>query len=126
LEKVDPRTERQLIFRNWFLEGDDSSIAVVVSNYFDAVREKWPDNWSRPEPGQVLSRTTGYLALARLLGDIYLEISSIGEVPTKAEFAAKFQKASLPEANISSENFLPGSAGQGHLYRVLKAQILEL
>lgn len=121
LFKAVERNERELIFRNWFIDNADGNIAVVVSNYFDAVRSKWTAAWENPEPGQILCRTTGYLALSRLLGDIYVEI---GGIPSKDQFLDRIKIASLAEADINSQKFLPGSSGEGLLYRTLREQIL--
>jgi hypothetical protein len=124
LDKVDPRTERTLIFRNWFIDGQDGSIAIVVSNFFDAVREKWPDAWLRPGPGQILGRTTGYRALARLLGDFYLAVGGIGDVPSTEAFSRLFSNVTMSEEEFNVDIFLPGTSGQSLLYHTLREQAL--
>jgi len=125
LSKVDPTKEQQLIFRNWFIEDEDGKIALVFSNYFDAVKGRWNQAWSQPNPGQILSRTTGYLALSRLLGPAYLKVSRIGDVASVEQFAALFARSQLTDAQLNAEEFLPGSSGQGKLFRQLYGEMIS-
>ena len=124
LKRVDESSERSRIFRNWFIDGQDSNIAFVMSNYFDAARRKWKRAWDQPAQGEILSRTTGYLALSRLMRDIYLDGWQIGAIPSVDNFYAYFQRAEIQDHELNAQTFLPGSSGQGLLYRTLRTQIL--
>lgn len=124
LKKVDPQSERQLLFRNWFIDGDDSSIAIVYSNFFTAVREKWGAAWTQPGTGQILGRTTGYRALARLFGDAYLTLGGSETRPEAKKFKDLLDRVSLSPEEFSSDIYLPGSSGQSLLYRTMREQML--
>ena len=93
---------------------------MIVSNYFDAVRDKWPNAWREPDEGQILARTTGFNALIRFLKDAYLSVVDKPRVVEKGEFAAIFQRINILEEDLNKESYVPGSSGQGKLYRELR------
>ena len=98
------------------------SILITVSNYFSAVRNRWEQPWDRPEPGQILCRTTGYNALIRFLKDAYLSIVEEPRIVEVAEFASIFQKVGLEDADLNKDRFLPGSSGASELYKILRIE----
>ena len=120
LESTTPEQVRvkKLIFRNMFLGDRDAEIARVMSNYFGAVAERWPEAWEGKRPGYVLNRTTGYRALMRFLPLPFLMFGYDAIVP-KSEFRAVFEKVKLHDDDFTPERFKPGSSGQGELYRTL-------
>lgn len=122
--KSEPKESwRSRIFIDFYREDDFAAILLIVSNYFEAVADKWPDAWNRPQEGQILARTTGFNALIRFLKDAYLSI--VGDDPhvvQKSEFAAIFDRISIKEEDLNKDVYVPGSTGQGLLYRHLVAQ----
>jgi DGQHR domain-containing protein len=121
LRKIGAPEIYRLIFRNLFIEEADVKIAEIVSNYFDAVREKWPDAWNERGRGMILNRTNGFRALMRFLRDAYLSIAAPGDVPSKGKFFDRvFLSIPLVSNDFKTENFPPGTSGEARLYRVLK------
>lgn len=108
----------KLIFRNMFIQERDAEIAKLMSNYFTAVQERWPDAWSLRKPGLILNRTTGYRALMKFLPLASLSIGRDFAVPT-AEFRVIFEKVRLQDDDFTPENFKPGSSGQSQLFQRL-------
>ena len=110
-----------LIFRNLFVNEDDLKIAEIVSNYFDAVRTRWPTAWAERGRGMILNRTNGFRALMRFLRHAYLEICAPGDVPKAEKFVNRvFSQIRLEDDSFSVENFPPGTSGESRLYRVLR------
>jgi len=73
--RSEPRESwRSRIFIDYYREDDFAAILLIVSNYFEAVADKWPDAWNNPQEGQILARTTGFNALIRFLKDAFLHI----------------------------------------------------
>ena len=125
-KKVEPyESWKNRIFVDFYRKGDIASIFLVVSNYFDAVKEKWPEPWSDPEEGQILARTTGYNALVRFLKDAYLFLVDEPRVVEKEEFKNIFEKVLILPESLHKVEYVPGSSGQGKLYRQLKEQGLS-
>src|SRR3546814_13652909 len=94
-----------------------------VSNYFDAVKGRWPRAWDSNDQGQILPRTTGYNALIRFLRDAYLEIvDDKPRVVKKEEFAELFNRITIPEERFNTEVYNPGSSGASLLYRNLMTE----
>jgi DGQHR domain-containing protein len=109
-----------LVFRNWFIDGQDSMIAQTMVNYFLAVSEKWPTAWTVKKTANILNRTTGYDALMRFLPLVLFRLG-IDELHSLEEFKAIFAPVSLQEADFNPDQFRPGSSGTGLLWRRLMA-----
>lgn len=123
LKKVYDDDIYKMPFRNLFIDQQDLKIAEIVSNYFDAVRSKWPTAWEDRGRGMMLNRTNGFRALMRFLRNAYLDIASPGDVPSKKKFLERvFLPMPLTDAAFSIDNFPPGTSGEAKLYRVLRRQ----
>ena len=114
--------ERELVFRNMFIEERDADIAQVLWNYFVAVDVKWGEYWRERRQGIVLNRTTGFKALMQFLPYAYLAVARPGQVPSAEGFKELFGKIDLDGAKITPENYPPGSSGQKRLRDQLLAQ----
>ena len=110
-------------FRNLFIDDKDLLITEIVANYFDAVRARWPDAWEETGRGRMLNRTNGFRALMRFLRNAYLDIAAPGQVPSAKKFLNDvFARMDLRDDDFTIDNFVPGSSGEGRLYRVLRGQ----
>lgn len=107
------------IFYPFFQKSRDVDILAILINYFDAVRERWPEAWQFNGRGAVLSKTNGYNGLIRFLRDAYLQITTVPRVVSKEEFAKVFEKSALQDADFTTEKFVPGTSGSTALYRSL-------
>ncbi|NVJ96892.1 MAG: DGQHR domain-containing protein [Alphaproteobacteria bacterium] len=115
---------RDRIFVEFYRREDLASILEVVENFFDAVKEKWPDAWDDSVEGQILNRTTGFNALIRFLKDAYLHILKDEKHPrvvSKSEFSQLLAEVDIRQEDLNREEYLPGSSGSGRLYRELVA-----
>jgi DGQHR domain-containing protein len=138
---IDPKGDRDLIlrgrripkasdgdvyefpFRNMFIDGRDVEIGMVVSNYFEAVRQRWPEAWDYRGQGRILNRTNGFRALMRFLRHSYLEVGKPGDVPTVGKFLDNsLRNVIAKDSDFTIENFPPGSAGESRLVRILRRQ----
>lgn len=123
--KASAEETRDLIFRNMFLDKKDAEIAKVIWNYFSAVEQRWAQSWNTLETtGNILPRTNGFRALMRLLPIAYNKLGGAGNIPPTKEFHELFRRIPLNDNDFTSENFLPGSSGEGTLYGRL-AESLE-
>ncbi len=121
--KIDLATTEELkifIFRNMFLKEKDLEITDVIWNYFDAVKLRWPKSWDFEGRGQILNKTNGFKALMRFLRNVYLYITIPGGVPTTKEFLEVLKKIKIDDLDFSTDEFKPGSSGEGKLYSKLK------
>jgi DGQHR domain-containing protein len=118
-EASEIRTKK-LVFRNWFIDKEDSMIAQTMVNYFAAVGAVWPLAWTEKTPGLILNRTTGYNALMRLLPMAMFRLG-LDTVHTIEEFAGILNKVNLSDHDFSPERFKPGSSGEGQLYKQMLA-----
>lgn len=110
---------RKLIFRELFASNRDAEIARNVWNVFAAAEERWPKAWQSDGGGIVLNRTTGIDALMRFLQLVYPRAPKEKEVVRSQTFLEILKRVRLVDEEINRDRFVPGSAGQGALYRVL-------
>jgi DGQHR domain-containing protein len=123
LQKLYGEELYKMPFRNLFIDKKDLLITEIVANYFEAVRSKWPDAWNETGRGMMLNRTNGFRALMRFLRNAYLDVSSPGEVSSAKKFYDRvFANINLKDSDFTVDNFVPGSSGEGRLYRVLRRQ----
>ena len=125
LEKAKSRSLKTQVFRKRFIEDKDAEIARIVWNYFKAVEEKWPDAWNDFNRGQILSRTTGFAALLRLLPLILNDVDDDTSIPKQSLFFKYIDYSSLSDEDFTSDKFLPGSSGEGELLKSLKSDIFK-
>jgi hypothetical protein len=125
LEKIDAKSSGKLIFRNLFIEDKDLSIARIVGNYFDAVRERWEDAWNFRGEGRMLNKTNGFRALMRILPRAYLYFAKPGDVVSKEKFEELFRRVDVGDDYFSVERFKPGSSGEKDLTDFLNTAIFK-
>ncbi len=124
-DRATPTDEKynHLIFRNMFLDDRDDDIALVLYRYFTAVSNRWREAWNTKETGFILNRTTGFVALMRLLPLAYLSVSEPGQVPPQSELDQLFAKSKMRDEVFTKDEFVPGTGGQTRMFESLKAEM---
>ncbi|MGY4168350.1 DGQHR domain-containing protein [Bradyrhizobium sp. USDA 4529] len=123
LQKAVDNELYRMPLRNLFVAEKDLEITEVVSNYFDAVRKKWPMAWEEHGRGMMLNRTNGFRALMRFFRNAYLDVAAPGDVPSAQKFFDRvFRPLELKDEDFTTENFVPGTGGEARLYRVLRKE----
>ena len=119
LERTGANDLNRLIFRDMFIEGQDLDIANVIFNYFSAVKNRWPEGWNSQTRGLILNRTSGFKAFMRVLGPLYIRLGSPGDVVKTSAFESELARIDVDTDHFSTENYPPGSTGEGALRRDL-------
>ena len=122
LERAAGNQVKRQIFRNHFIEDEDSGITAILWNYFLAVSRKWPRAWEEVHQGNVLNRTTGFGALMRFLRVSYVSMESPGRVILADRYRPIFDKINFPDMSFTPDVYLPGSSGEKALYDGLVMQ----
>ncbi len=122
LDPNDPKN-RERIFWRFFCEERDWAIQKALNNYFQAVVQVFASDWqSNNSP---LSRTIGYSALMRLIGD--LAKKGLAQTPQprldKQFFLGFFQRASALSP-FTFERYPPSGGGETQLYNDLRTAVL--
>ena len=118
-EHYSEAENKKYFLRTMFLEERDSEIAQIILNYFHAVENKWPNAWKEVEAKMILNKSTGFLALMKFFRDTYLSFNKPNSVISKEEFATIFEKIDIDQTTFNRDVYVPGSSGQGQLYRDL-------
>lgn len=105
--------------RNMFIEKEDGKIAQLIWNFFSAVEHRWPNAWHDTTNTYILNKSTGFIALMRFFRDVYVSFERIGEVINEEEFHGVFNNINIDESSFVKDIYIPGSSGQGKLYRDL-------
>ncbi len=123
LPLAEGKDAERYFLRNVFINDEsDFKIAQIIFNYFHAVQKKWPSAWNELEPSIILNRSTGFIALMRFLKHAYQSFNQPGEIITKDQFYSIFESMTLENSDFNKDRYLPGSSGQGQLYRDLLEQ----
>jgi len=130
-DKAEGEEQRKRIFRNLFLEDNDALISLILWEYFQAVKKRWPIAWTDRSKGALLGRTTGFAALLRLLPEL---ISRITDKPlgkdsdliSSKEFLSLLQHININDDAFVSTTYVPGSSGEGQLHREMLQAIQQI
>ena len=90
---------------------------LCLTNYFDAVKARWPHSWDDAPAGNILNRTTGYAALMRFLRPVYLAHCDKGQILSRKTCDEVFRNMTIGDAELTKETFVPGNSGISSLYR---------
>lgn len=123
LEKFTDKELERRPFRNMFVDENDTNIAQIIWNYFHAVQNKWPTAWNEVRSEMILNKSTGFLALMRVLRKVYPNLNPSYGVVSKETFKELFDNIDIEEADLNREVFIPGSSGQSKLYNEIMNQI---
>lgn len=125
--KIEDSSYQETPFRALWVEERDGDIAKILIEYFNAVKERWPDAWLSREGGQMLPRTNGFRAFMRLFKNIYLKekpsLDEVNPVIPSNVYKNYLDRSDLKDADFNTLNFAPGSSGETKLYNDLKREL---
>lgn len=113
-------------FRKNFINSDDSTIAVVLHNFFSVVSELWPNAWDSKNRKSVLNKTVGFISLIRLLRDVYNiyvdeGVINYGDIIDKDLFYSKLKEIDLDDSYFETVDAV--SKSSGYVYKIMKSFI---
>lgn len=114
--KVEELPKERYVFRPLFLLGKDEYIVMNLMNYFNAVSQRWPTAWQNKSEGNILNKSTGFLALMRLYKMIVNQVGIFEDTISQSVFMDYFNRIQLNDDNFNRVDFVPGSSGQSDLY----------
>lgn len=107
-------------FRNLFIAEKDIKIAENIYEFFSEVRIRWPVAWrDERREGFMLNRTNGFRAMMRFYGHLFRVQDVPGGSISPDLVRETLKLVPLDDGDFNTENFVPGSSGEGRLYRVL-------
>ena len=119
-DELPDQVDEKLVLRPFLIEDNAAKLADLIRNYFDAVSEKWQDAWEGKIERGMLEKTNGYIALMRFFRPAYLSLAKPGEMVSKEAFAKIFENIDIPEENLNTTVYVPGSSGATKFYNDLK------
>lgn len=116
--------DKGLIFRKYFAQDDDASIVRIMMNYFNAVKNTFPDQWA--DTGNPISKTIGFGALMRLLQKDLYPIGEREKNLREEFFYQNLSRAKHLRFQFSPEGkYSPAGKGETDLYNDLRGAILD-
>lgn len=113
-------------FRNLFIQKKDNDIALILYNYFSAIKETWSQAWDGKDvEGNILPRSNAFKAFMRYLKKAYIDLAggNFGKIPSIEEFKTTFSHVLVADLDFTSGNFKPGSGGESAFYKLLTGEI---
>lgn len=124
--KFEEEELTKMPFRKLYIDGRDKDIAMILFNYFSAIKKRWPKSWDDLETkGNILPRSNAFKAFMRYLRDLYHElvINHVDEIISTKKFYDHFTTYDVNDEDFTTGNFKPGSGGESAFYRLLKKEI---
>lgn len=121
--KVEELPREKYVFRYYFLNNKDEFIVKNLMNYFGAVSQRWPSAWKNKSEGNILNKSTGFLALMRLYRDLVRMIGNYEDIIPLSAFSEYFSRIQLEEGDFHRDVYVPGSSGQSLLYHKMLSYI---
>ena len=121
----EPDAWRKFIFQPFYDADDDSGLFLCLTNYFEAVKLRWPETWdnTNAHPGLILNRTTGYAALLRFMRQVYLRNCDSGAILTREACEEVFAGINIHESELTRDTFIPGNSGISALYQRMLSKL---
>lgn len=116
------RNADHLVLREYFIEERDDVILKLLTNYFGAVAEVFPDEWCNTSK-YILSKTTGYGALIKVFPHFYkkgIGLRSLSKNFFVNEFEVVKSKLKSEGIELTSKNIPSGEQGQSQLAKIIK------
>ena len=117
---ADEKLKKQLIFRNMFIDEQDGKIALIINNYFNAVKTTWPNAWKSDK--YVLCRTVGFNALMAYMRDALGVINKYDVIISEEEFSDVFKRLNINEQEWERVNFDLSGGGQSQVLKILRKE----
>ncbi|MGB8646263.1 MAG: DGQHR domain-containing protein [Anaerolineae bacterium] len=125
LPSVSSKQEEELIFRKKFLEGKDAEIALILWNYFGAIRDRWAIAWNQRRTNNILPKATGFKVFMRVLPNIFRVLADRDSNPSKEDFSRILDGIPLQDEDFAKPDYTE-SGGDQHLYKDLLQNIPEI
>ena len=116
------KSSERLILRDYFIKERDDVILKLMTNYFGAVADVFPEEWNNVSK-YILSKTTGYGALIKAFPYFYKK-GADQRVLTRKFFLDEFTKVKLMlqlnGIELTSQDIPSGEQGQNYLAGFIK------
>jgi DGQHR domain-containing protein len=114
------KTNKKFIFRDFYNKQEDFMIYKILKNYFNAVKKCFLLEWEKSDK-YIISKSTGYMALMRLLSDLFSEAEKNNFSESYFESIFYRIKNNLPATvKFTSDQFGSSKSGAAKLYRTIK------
>jgi len=117
--KPSRREREELVFREWFIEGNEDAIFESITELFHAVRTRWPLAWNSGGRGYILARTTGYVAFMRFLRHSINYWTNSPSIISAEKHLKLLADIKHDDNFFTTEHFKPGSSGESLLTQIL-------
>ena len=110
------------VLRSYVIEERDDVILKLLTNYFNAVAEVFPEEWNNTSK-YILSKTTGYGALIKVFPYFYEKGANQRSLSQKFfvdEFVNVKSMLRSKDIELTSRDILSGEQGQSFLARLIK------
>jgi len=102
------------------IEKNEASILKIITNYFSAVADKWPNAWEDEEQIYMLCSTNGFNALIRFLKPCFIKLcNDKPRIVSQQEFYEIFKTVDLAESQLLIADTEYGGSGESWLYKKL-------
>lgn len=111
-------TNKQAILRRYFIKEKDEVIFKVISNFFNAIKIVFLDEWEKENT--VLKKTIGFTALTKIMSEMVKEGMKIGDM-SESYFTEKL----MPFSKVDFDNIQLSSKGIKQIVDLFKNEVSD-
>lgn len=117
--------EKEEVFSRLYKKERDSDIKNILMNYFNAIKDAFPEEWKNEDRAHVLTKTTGFNGFMMFLISL-VKIAEKNKSPLSKDFFSKYiglaRKDFKPFTNI---NYPSGATGQNKIRNILRSTLTD-
>jgi DGQHR domain-containing protein len=124
---LDSKSLNRCVFRECFVNDKDEIIAHNILNFFNAVKNLWPEEWKADNKKSVLNKTVGFIALVRFLRTCVNTLRDIKEYDSSTIISSADYSFLLKSTKIRGEFFYSIDAvskSSGEVFKELDKTLL--
>lgn len=116
----EPDDIDNFVLRTFFINQEQTDLANLIINYFNAIKKHWYVSWQSNETGIVIKKTNGFKAFMRFFPLAYKSLAEdSGDMVSEQEFLDFFENIQLNEETFTTDRAHPGQGGENHIYNAL-------
>lgn len=109
------------VLNSLYIAEKEDVIFVMLKNYYDAVKETFPESWGNSET--ILNKSTGFIGTMRFFIDISKICKNNKTEMSKELFLSYLNKIKLRLSDLSSDKYRSGAVGQNEIRDVLRGSL---
>ena len=117
--------EKEDVFVKLYKEEKDTDIKNILLNYFNAIKDTFPETWQNKDGKYILTKTTGFNGFMLFFISL-IRLANRNKTPLSTVFfKSYFSKVKDRFNDFTSQNYPPGAIGQNQIRDILRSTLSD-